>query len=243
LNSPRNWPFCAFEEAPTAQKGQFLGEFKVTAVADKQITLEPAFKITKMDLDKLAQAKRPWDLYDSLPHDNHEILSQLSEQDKKAMLPADSAAEYIDDGKQAAQGAPPQQIVDGKYVRPLRRYDYLFDMYRLKITELVDKEEADKRDKQMVDDTLADAQRQVQFYQDQVKVIKIILAKIERQRDAVKAHLDKLKEKFAEAKSAVADLIKNNKAMAGQIAKIQLDATRRIDERTRAMAQSANGEK
>jgi hypothetical protein len=38
-------------------------------------------------------------------------------------------------------------------------------------------------------------------------------------------------------------LIKNNKAMAGQIAKIQLDATRRIDERTRAMAQSANGEK
>jgi DNA repair exonuclease SbcCD ATPase subunit len=233
----------AFEEAPTAQKGQFLGEFKVTAVADKQITLEPAFKITKMDLDKLAQAKRPWDLYDSLPHDNHEILSQLSEQDKKAMLPADSAAEYIDDGKQAAQGAPPQQIVDGKYVRPLRRYDYLFDMYRLKITELVDKEEADKRDKQMVDDTLADAQRQVQFYQDQVKVIKIILAKIERQRDAVKAHLDKLKEKFAEAKSAVADLIKNNKAMAGQIAKIQLDATRRIDERTRAMAQSANGEK
>jgi len=30
--------------------------------------------------------------------------------------------------------------------------------------------------------------------------------------------------------------------MAGQIAKVQMDATRRIDERTRAMAQSASGE-
>jgi hypothetical protein len=232
-----------FEEAPAAQKGQFLGEFKVTAVADKQVTLEPAFKITKADVDKLAQAKRPWDLYDSLPHDNHEILSQLSEQDKKAMLPADSAAEYIGDGQAAPQNAPPQQVADGKYVRPLRNYDYLFDMYRSKLTELVDKEEANKRDTEMVENTLADAKIQVQFYRDQVQVVKIVLAKIERQRDAVKAHLDKLKEKIAEAKADVMDMIKNNKAMAGQIAKIQLDATRRIDERTRAMAQSANGDK
>jgi hypothetical protein len=194
-----------FEEAPAAQQGRFLGEFKVTAVADKQATLEPAFNLTPVDLKKLAEAKRPWNLYDSLPHDNPEFLAQPNE-------------------------------------RPLRDYGYLFDVYRMRITELIDREQADMRDKQLVEDTLADAKRQVRFYQDQAKVVKTILAKIERQRDAVMAHLDKLKEKLAEAKSAVADLIKNNKAMAGQIAKIQLDATRRIDERIRAMAQSANGE-
>jgi len=218
----------AFEDAPTAKKGRLLGEFKVTAVADKQITLEPAFKLMPVDLDKLATAKRPWNLYDSLPHDSHEIFAQLSEQDKKAMLPADSAAEYIDDGV--------------KNSRPLRDYALLFDVYHMKITELVDQEQSALRDRQMVEDTLTDAQRQVQFYQKQATIFQAILAKLVQQRDAVKAHLDKLREKLAEAKAAVEKFIENNKAMAGQIAKIQLDATRRIDQRTRAMAQSANGE-
>jgi preprotein translocase subunit YajC len=202
-----------FEDVPAAQQGRYVGEFKVTAVADKdkQITLEPIFNLTPEDEKKLAEAKRPWNLYDSLPHDNHEILGEL---------PA----------------------VDGKYVRPLRDYAYLFDAYHMKITELIDKEQAVKDDKQMVEGALDDARLQVQFYQKQGTVVKALLAEIARQRDAVAAHLDKLRKKFAEAKAAAAELIKNNKAMAGQIAKIQLDATRRIDERTRAMAQSANGE-
>ncbi|MGA2061303.1 MAG: hypothetical protein ABSG67_12525 [Thermoguttaceae bacterium] len=234
-----------FEDVPAAQQGRFLGEFKVTAVADKdkQITLEPAFILTPADEKKLAEAKKPWNLYDSLPHDNHEILEQISEQDKKAMLPADSAEEYIEDGKPAAQGAPAGNIADGKYVRSLRDYGYLFDTYRMKITELVDREQSAMRDKQMVEDTLADAKLQVQFWQKQGTVAKALVAEMVRQRDAVAAHLDKLQKKIAEAKAAITELIKNNKAMAGQIAKIQLDATRRIDERTRAMAQSANGEK
>ena len=128
--------------------------------------MEPAFILTPADEKKLAEAKKPWNLYDSLPHDNHEILEQLSEQDKKAMLPADSAEEYIEDGKPAAQGAPAGNIVDGKYVRPLRDYGYLFDTYRMKITELVDREQSAMRDKQMVEDTLADAKLQVQFWQE-----------------------------------------------------------------------------
>jgi hypothetical protein len=234
-----------FEDVPAAQQGRYLGEFKVTAVSDKdkQITLEPAFILTPSDEKKLAEAKKPWNLYDSLPHDNHEILEQLSEQDKKAMLPADSAEEYIEDGKPAAEGAPAGNMVEGKYMRSLRDYSYLFDTYRMKITELVDRQESAMRDKQMVEDTLADAKLQVQFWQKQGTVAKALVADMVRQRDAVAAHLEKLQKKIAEAKAVITELIKNNKAMAGQIAKIQLDATRRIDERTRAMAQSANGEK
>ncbi|MGD0516682.1 MAG: hypothetical protein ABSA26_04035 [Thermoguttaceae bacterium] len=232
----------AFEDVPAAQQGRYVGEFKVTKVDDKQITLEPIFNLTPADEKTLAEAKRPWNLYDSLPHDNHEIIGQLSEQDRKAMLPADSAAEYIDDGKPAQGDKSALPVVDGKYVRQLRDYAYLFEAYRMKITELIDKEQAVKDDKQKVEDARDDALLQVQFYQKQATVVKVLLAEIVRQHDAVAAHLDKLRKKFAEAKAAAAELIKNNKAMAGQIAKIQLDATRRIDERTRAMAQSANGE-
>ena len=72
----------AFEDV-AAPQGRYLGEFKVTAVADKQITLEPAFKLTPDDLKKLAEAKKPWNLYDSLPHDSHEtpIITQRAGQE------------------------------------------------------------------------------------------------------------------------------------------------------------------
>jgi hypothetical protein len=201
-----NTNLYAFESAPAAQQGRYLGEFKVTNVADKQIKMEPV-KLLNVDRDKLASAKRPWDLYSSLPHDSHEILGQSGEQ------------------------------------RPLRDYAYLFKVYHLMITELTDKEQAAKNDKQKVEEALVDAKVQVKHYQKQTTVVKALLDEISRQRDAVAAHLDILRKKFAETKAAAMEMIKNNKAMAGQIAKIQLDATRRIDERTRAMAQSANGEK
>jgi hypothetical protein len=236
----------AFEEAsaagPAAEKGRYLGDFKVTSVGEKQITLEPASKLLPVDLEKLAQAKRPWNLYDSLPHDNHEIFATLSEQDKKAMLPPDSVAEYIEDGQPAPKDAPARDVVDGKFVRPLRDYSLLFNDYRREITVLVDRQEAVVRDNQLLKDAQADAQAQVKYYQDQTVVVGDLLAKISAQRDAVKAYLDKLQEKIAEVKANIQKYVQENKAMAGQLAKLQLDATRRIDERTRSMAQSANGE-
>lgn len=238
-----NTMLYAFEDAGGQQKGRYLGEFKAAAVADKQVTLEPAFRLLPRDAEKLSAAnKRPWTLYDAMPHDNHGIFARLSTEEKKALLPADSVEQYLADGQPAAEGQPAQRIVDGKYVRELRDYDYLFDAYRLKITVLIDLDQAAMRDLQMLADTQADAKRQVQFYQHQVTVFQALLEKLARQRDTVKAYLDNLQEKLSAAKTAVQNLIKENKAMAGQIAQIQLEATRRIDQRTRAMAQSTNRE-
>ncbi len=50
-----------------------------------------------------------------------------------------------------------------------------------------------------------------------------------------------LDKELAAVNAEIARLIETNKAMAGRIAKLQLEAARRIDERTRAMAQSGAG--
>ncbi len=232
-----------FEEAGVRQQGRYLGEFKVRSVADKQVSLEPAVKLLPRDVEKLSTAKRLWTMYDTMPADNHEIFAQWKDEDKKAMLPAETVEQYIKNGQAAAEEEPAEHKAEGKYVRPLRDYAVLFGAYRLKITVLIDLEQAAMRDLQLLEDTLADAKRQVQFYQKQVTVFQGIAAKFAHQRDAVKSHLEKLQEKLGAAKEAAEKFFKNNKAMAGQIAKIQLDATRRIDKRTGAMAQSASGEK
>ena len=96
------------------------------------------------------------------------------------MLPKDSREEYIEDGKQAPQGTPAADIADGKYQRPLRDYGYLFDAYRLQITERVDSLEAAVRDRQMVENTLTDAKLQVQYWQKQGTVAKSIWADMAR---------------------------------------------------------------
>ena len=61
------------------------------------------------------------------------------------------------------------------------------------------------------------------------------------QRDAVLAHRDAVQGKLAAIQAAVAETIKTAQAMAGEIARIQREATRIIDERSQAMAQASTG--
>ena len=62
-----------------------------------------------------------------------------------------------------------------------------------------------------------------------------------RQRDAVAAYLKTLQQDLDAAKADIDQLLKNNQNMAEQMAKLQGEAARRIDQRTRAMAQSGAG--
>ena len=131
----------AFEDVPAAQQGRYLGEFKVTAVSDKdkQITLEPAYILTPADEKNWPRPRNPGIFTTRCRHDNHEI----------------------------------HRSIKRRRVR-LGDYGYLFDVYRMKITELVDRQESAMRDKQMVEDTLADAKLQVQYWQKQGTVVKAI---------------------------------------------------------------------
>jgi hypothetical protein len=230
-----------------ANPGQFvyLGEFNVTKSEDRQIMLQPAYMLTDSDLKKLTEARGPWTFYNVLPKDNHETFESLNEEQKKALLPESSLADYEKDGKPAAPQDPKERIdAAGLYVRQLRDYTQLFNSVRKQNTVLFDETEATKRDKALVDESLADAQRQVQFAQTITTDLKKQLAKKMKEVDTV-ANLRKLlEEKLKSIESTVESLIEKNKAMAGQIAQLQLEATRIIDARTRAMAKAAmRGEK
>ena len=232
-----------FEESNDKEQGQYLGEFKVTGVSGKEIGLTLAFKPTEADMKKLGKPVKLWTLYDVLPRDHRETLAELTEEQKKTLLPADTAEEFVKDGRPAAADDPAGRKIDGKYVRPLRDYASLFQAYRMEIAVLQDFVEAKTRDVQLVEDALADAKRQVQFLKDQKVVVTGEKEKFAAQLDAVDVHFKKVKEILDALTDEAKKLIDDNKAMAGQIAKIELDAIRRIDERSRAMAATAKQEK
>ena len=77
------------EEAEVQKGGRYLGEFHVEEVAekDKKISLAPNMKFSPEQLQRLAGSKGPWTLYENMPVDRHDVFVELSDAEKKSLLP------------------------------------------------------------------------------------------------------------------------------------------------------------
>ena len=153
----------AFEQgepnAAEPDKGpRYLGEFRVVETQPDAAQLEPVLKLdvapgavppwfTQLQaarLQRVAQSKVPWSLYETMPADRHELFAGISDEQLKQMLPAASVEEYLRHGKPATddddqfhragydeQGRRlgPDDVdkaVKTLYDRQLRDYAYLF---------------------------------------------------------------------------------------------------------------------
>lgn len=75
--------------------GKYLGEFKVTAVAENLVTLAPALKPTAAEQERLAAAGgRGWTLYDLMPLDNRTWNRGLTVRGKN-LVPAPTAEQQL----------------------------------------------------------------------------------------------------------------------------------------------------
>ena len=235
----------AFAEADTRKTGRYLGEFTVTTESTgKQVTLVPTKRLTDREIDKLEKARKAkysWMLYELMPQDSRDIFASLSDEQKRSLFPASHVSEYLKDGKPAAEDDPRERVVGGKYVRQLLDYGVLFNAEHEKQTLLRDSIEATTRDKKLVEDALILGREQEEACKRDISTATEDRVKFFLQRDVVAAHLKILQEKVVAMRAAVERFIERNRAMAGQIAKSQLEAARRIDRRTRAMARSESG--
>ena len=172
-------------------------------------------------IERLGNAQRPWDLYEVMPHDSHDVFASLSDKEKEAMLPPESLPEYRNDAS-----------------RPLRDYQVLFRAQNVRRALMADQIDATTRDLKLVKEALDQAQEQEKAAQQDVATAKEDVKAATRQRDAVAAYLKTLQQDLDTAKADIDQLLKNNQNMAEQMAKLQGEAARRIDQRTRAIAQS-----
>ncbi len=236
-----NTVLYAFDQAEVQKRGRYLGQFKVTKVAGKDVILVPTSALSTRELDRLAVAKQPWMLYEIMPQDSHEAFAGLSDEEKKAVLPPATLQEYLKDGKPAAKDDPPQRVEDGKYVRQLRDYQVAFDADTDNRTLMDQQLKETTQDTALVKTALDQAQQQEAACKTDVAAAEQEKARICRERDVVGELAKKVSEKLAVVQAAISKLLVNNQAMAGQIAQQQLEAARRIDQRTRAMAQTGTG--
>jgi hypothetical protein len=137
----------------------------------------------------------------------------------------------------------------GKYVRQLRDYEEVFRHAHLVWTEMVDRVNTLTRSVAYLDPKKLDpnstqigalqlAQQQETYRQKEKDQLAEDLKTNQAQRDEVVAHLNAVKGTLAALQEAIHTTIARVQGMAGEIAKIQQEATRIIDERTRTMAQA-----
>lgn len=225
-----------FEEKDVQDGGRYLGQFTVTAVAGKNIQLVPSMALDAKELQRLQKSKGPWSLYEIMPVDQHQLLAELSEDEIKAMFPKDTVEEYLADCRALAAEANNPDAP--KPSRQLRDYEAIFNTEHMLRSQWTDEMASTKRDVGFLQSALADARRQVQFRQDEIAKLKNDSAEETKQRDEVAVHRTALEASLKAVQSSIAELLKKNQSLVGQIARIQLEATRQIDERTRRMAQS-----
>ena len=86
----------AFDQAPYEQGGRYVGEFKVTAVAEgsPDVTVVPNLPLTEAQTQALDKAKGPWALYATMPVDDPAEFASLDEATRAKLLPKDSVADY-----------------------------------------------------------------------------------------------------------------------------------------------------
>lgn len=230
-----------FEDKLAIDGGQYLGVFKVTSVDEKKVTLKPAMKMNPEEYNRVAASTGPWSIYERMPADRYDMFEGLTEDDLRAKVPGPLLAEFLKHGKPAEPGDPEECVVDGKYARPLWDYERAISYEHARRSELTDLNNAATRDLETVKTALAQAEAQNKVHEQEKAGAEKELAVMESERDAVKAHLDEVEKALAARQAEIQGAIAKIQAMVSEIARIQLEATRKINERTRAAMQAGSG--
>ena len=98
-----------FEHKDREKGGKYLGQFTVTAVRDKQVELTPipALVDDNTQLNVITASRGPWDLYEIMPVDSHELFASLDKETLKTLLPGDVLPAILKHDMQPAKPSDP----------------------------------------------------------------------------------------------------------------------------------------
>lgn len=225
-----------FEEGDA---GRYIGEYKVTALAEKQVNLAPTMvppvpKLFKQQLDRIAGTKVAWSLYEKLPTDRHDVFRGYS-QDQLAQAmpgaPPEALQEFLRDGSDAQAGDAPERTIKGKYERQLRDYGVYFHELNGQVAHLRDQIAAARTDKEFAEKLRADTEKEVQGRQTYIdQTLKTELAEAKGEQTVISEHRDNLKQKLDAVVEKVKQTLAQNKQLLKQWTEMQVGSAKRLNE-------------
>jgi hypothetical protein len=215
------------------QGAQYLGEFKVVGAPAESntVTLESVQKLDNRTGNRLLRsAQNPqvtWRLYESMPLDRHELFAGKSEEELRQLLPADSVEQYLRHGKQptadddeyvkAAFNEQGQRVAlddpdktEERYDRPLRDYAFLFSELMRQRTELSTAIAGLTEDINRLKAANESAKLLTAYREQEIEVLQKDSEFMERDRQTIEQHRDRVLAALANAVQAVTQYIPRN---------------------------------
>lgn len=224
-----------FEEAAGPAPGAFLGQFVVAAVAGPQWELRPVRPMTDAERERLRRSRVSWSLYEVMPGEPIEPTSSTAP--AKSDQPAQATT------AESAPQEPSQAVAFGSREWADRLVDYqglLNEMYRQRalLQDLIGTTTADA---QAVEQANQLALQQAEHLKKEQVALQKEIEAMQAEQKLVAEHRARLEAQLALLKDAAQKTEQANRTAAAQLARLQLEAIRRIDERTRKIAQTAQG--
>jgi hypothetical protein len=239
-NAPGGLQLYLFQNSVAAQEKvaaldpSYLGEFTIANVGDagKTWQLTPVRPLTPDRAARIQPVRGTWTIYEVMPTPNPELVAR-----SQAAATSEAAPE-------ASKTPEPPKKFDSAaavqdHVGKLFQFEWFFnDAYR-KRTVLAELIAAGEADAKSLTDSVALTEQANVAAEKQIANAKTDLAAKEAARDVVQAHQKAVEAKLAGVSDTVERLLKLNRQLAAEIARLQLEATRRIDERVRGVVQTA----
>jgi uncharacterized membrane-anchored protein YhcB (DUF1043 family) len=225
--------------SPDPTRGpQFLGEFRVTAVADKLVTMVAVQQLDDFELKRLQSSKGPWALHESMPVDQYKLFDGLTEEQLRKRLPEKSVKEYLRHGTAKEADDEPIRLVgldeEGKpvdtkdmskavkilYQRRLRDYSVEFDELARDRVVLLANIEGVTKDNERLKAAQVSAKKLESFRLDEQQKLGVDLAGITKERAAIEKHLAQVEEQLAADRRELAEKLEANARLAEQLGRL-----------------------
>jgi uncharacterized membrane-anchored protein YhcB (DUF1043 family) len=218
---------------------QYLGEFRVTDVADKQVTMIAVQQLDDFELKRLAASHGPWSLHETMPVDSYKLFDGLTEEQLRKWLPEKSVQEYLRHGTAAGPDDDQWHRMgvdeDGKpvgpdnmdkaakilYQRRLRDYSVEFDELARDRVVLLANIAGVTKDNERLKAALVSAKQLQSFREIEQQKLGVDLAGITKERAAIEQHLARVQQELAEKRDKLAENLDENARLAEQLARLQ----------------------
>lgn len=230
-----------FEQGTSVEGRRYLGDFRVTEANDGGVILRSVLGLDESQEERLAASVGPWELYESMPVDEHAIFEPLSDEQLQQLLPADSANQYVRHGgdrsadddqwhiaafDETGQLVGPESVAEAgnvtyRYQRALRDYSFLFsELARERIIVLADMA-AVETDITRLTEALVGADTLRSFRQDELGKLKVDLAGVKKDLATIQRHLAELEQKKQVADRLLSNTLSENSRLARELAEFQ----------------------